>query len=394
MNDGCIKALIVACFFVLISIFPLLAQERIPVFISGEEGHKTYRIPAIIDLPGGDLLAFCEGRVHSASDFGDVNIVMKRSGDQGKTWGVLQTLVDYDTLQAGNPAPVVDKTDPAFPGGRIFLFYNTGNNHEHEVRRGNGVREVWYITSVDGGHSWSPPVNITVQVHRPLQPGVNAAYNFKEDWRHYANTPGHAMQFTSGKYKGRIYVAANHSFGNLAGDGSDYRAHAFYSDDHGKTFQLSEDIHIPGSNEALAAEISNNGLMMNIRNQKGDVKQRIIAKSKDGGARWDTVYFDKRLPDPVCQGSIVSYPVKKGKYIVAVSNAADTVQRNNLTLRISRNEGKTWYRSVLVESVTSKDRNSDPAAYSDLVVLSPGSIGVLYEYNEYSQIVFKVVREL
>ncbi|MBX3255354.1 MAG: exo-alpha-sialidase [Chitinophagaceae bacterium] len=392
MNDGCIKAVLVACLFIVIRIFPLSAQERIPVFISGEEGHKTYRIPAIIDLPGGDLLAFCEGRVNGASDFGDVNIVMKRSSDKGKTWSALQTLVDYDTLQAGNPAPVVDRTDPAIPGGRIFLFYNTGNNHEHEVRKGNGVREVWYISSVDGGQSWSPPVNITPQVHRPLQPGVNVAYNFKEDWRHYANTPGHAMQFASGKYKGRIYVAANHSFGNPAKDGSDYRAHAFYSDDHGKTFQLTDIVNIPGSNEALAAEISDNGLMMNIRNQKGDVKQRIIAKSKDGGVYWDTVYFDNRLPDPVCQGSIISYPVKKGKYVVAVSNAADTVQRNNLTLRISMNEGKTWYRSVLVESGASKDRNTDPTAYSDLVVLSPRSIGVLYEYNGYSRIVFKVVK--
>ncbi len=96
--------------------FNLFAQDRIPVFTSGEEGHKIYRIPAIIDLPGGDLLAFCEGRVNHAGDFGDVNIVMKRSADKGKTWSALQTLVDYDTLQAGNPAPVVDRTDPAFPG--------------------------------------------------------------------------------------------------------------------------------------------------------------------------------------------------------------------------------------------------------------------------------------
>lgn len=370
----------------------LSAQDRIPVFISGEEGHKVYRIPAIIDLPNGDLMAFCEGRVHNASDFGDINIVMKRSKDKGKTWGNLQTLVNYDTLQAGNPAPVVDRTDPAFPNGRIFLFYNTGNNHEGEIRKGKGVREVWYITSADGGTSWSAPVNITTQAHRPLQPGVNAAYNFKEDWRHYANTPGHAMQFGSGKYKGRIYVAANHSFGEPAKDGSDYRAHGFYSDDHGKTFHLTEDVDIPGSNEALAAELPEGGLMMNVRNQKGDVKLRIIAKSKDGGVHWDTVYFDKRLPDPICQGSILTMTDKKGKPIVLISNPADTVQRNNLTLRISRNEGKTWERSILVDSGPSKDPNFDPTAYSDLVALSANSVGVLYEYNEYSQIVFKALK--
>ncbi|MBL0200455.1 MAG: hypothetical protein IPP81_09960 [Chitinophagaceae bacterium] len=40
-------------------------------------------------------------------------------------------------------APVVDLTDPAYTTGRIFLFYNTGNKHESDVRNGNGLREVW-----------------------------------------------------------------------------------------------------------------------------------------------------------------------------------------------------------------------------------------------------------
>jgi hypothetical protein len=57
----------------------LAQQESIAVFVSGNEGHKSYRIPAIIDLPNGDLLAFAEGRVHGSGDYGDVNIVLKRS---------------------------------------------------------------------------------------------------------------------------------------------------------------------------------------------------------------------------------------------------------------------------------------------------------------------------
>lgn len=112
--------------------------KTVPVFISGTEGHKIYRIPAIVDLPDGNLLAFAEGRVNGSGDFGDVNIVLKRSTDKGKTWSALQTIVDADTLQAGNPAPVVDLTDPAWPKGRIMLFYTTGNNHEGEYVKGTG----------------------------------------------------------------------------------------------------------------------------------------------------------------------------------------------------------------------------------------------------------------
>jgi sialidase-1 len=369
---------------------PLSAQsKRVAVFVSGTEGHKSYRIPAIIKSSNGNLLAFCEGRVHGAGDFGDINIVMKRSSDGGKTWQALQTIVDADTLQAGNPAPVLDVDDPAYPQGRIFLFYNTGNNHEGEVRKGHGLREVWYKTSTDNGTTWSDPVNITLQVHRPRQPQVNAAYNFAEDWRSYANTPGHAMQFQNGKYKGRIFVAANHSAGDSQKQFMDYKAFGFYTDDHGKTFHIGADVNLPGGNESMATELSNDKLMMNSRNQKGDVRARIISISSDGGASWDTTYFDKNLVDPVNQGSILTIGKKKGKNIIAFCNADDAKRRDNLTLRISYDEGKTWSKNYRIDK--SADGKNDFTAYSDIVLISKKQIGVLYERDGYKQIVFTTI---
>lgn len=380
-------------FVIGISIFSFLSsysQEKVPVFISGIEGHKSYRIPAIITLPNNDLLAFCEGRVHGSGDFGDINIVMKRSSNQGKTWDKLKTIVDADSLQAGNPAPVVDLTDPEYPNGRIFLFYNTGNNHEGEVRKGKGLREVWYKTSTDGGITWSDAVNITTQVHRPKQPLTNSAYNFPEDWRSYANTPGHALQFATGKYKGRMYVAANHSSGEPKKKAEDYFAHGFYTDDHGKTFHLSETINLPGGNEATAAEISNNGLLFNARNQKGDVRARIVAKSNDGGQAWSSISFDKNLPDPVCEGSILNIGIKKSKHILAFCNAADTARRDNLTLRISFDEGNSWVKNIYLDK--SPDGKKDFTAYSDIVKVNKKKIGILYERDGYAQIVFTIIK--
>ncbi|MES2645844.1 MAG: sialidase family protein [Bacteroidota bacterium] len=366
------------------------AQDKVPVFVSGKDGHKSYRIPAIISLPNGSILAFAEGRVNGAGDFGDINIVMKKSSDKGKTWSVIQTVVDADSLQAGNPAPVVDLYDPLYPDGRIFLFYNTGNNHEGEVRKGKGLREVWYKTSVNNGVTWSEAVNITTQVHRPKQTSSNTAYNFKEDWRSYANTPGHAMQFSNGKFKGRIFVAANHSEGDPQKHAEDYKAHGFYTADHGKTFQLGETVNVAGGNESMATELSNDKLVMNIRNQKGDIRARIVSVSSDGGASWDTTYFDKVLVDPVNQGSILTVGKKKGKAIVAFCNAADEKYRNNLTLRISYDDARTWAKSFKVDG-NPNDPKGDPTAYSDLVKLAKKKIGVLYERNGYSEIVFSVV---
>jgi sialidase-1 len=362
------------------------------VFISGTEGYKIYRIPAIIRLPGGRLLAFAEGRLNGSNDFGNIDIVMKTSDDNGMTWSGLSVVADYDTLQAGNPAPVADLTDPAFPQGRIFLFYNTGNNHEGEVRKGKGLREVWYRTSTDEGQSWSDPVNITTQVHHPNMPGINPAYNSPEDWRSYANTPGHAVQFSEGIYKGRILVAANHSSGEPDVNWEDSASHDYYTDDHGLTFHLGADLPVPGSNEATAAEMSSGGLILNVRNQKGDIRERITAISRDGGETWDSIWFDKNLPDPVCEGSILSLGKKEGKTVLAFCNDADTVRRDNLTLRISYDEGRSWHMTIPVDRSTSDKKEGAYTAYSDIVSIPPTDIGILYERNNYSEIVFRLFK--
>lgn len=367
-----------------------IAQETL-VFEAEKEGHAIYRIPAIISLPNGDLLAFAEGRVHGSEDFGDVNLVMKKSHDGGYTWSPLMTLVDYDSLQAGNPAPVVDRFDPDYPEGVIILFYNTGNNHEYDIRLNNGVRENWMIKSYDQGKSWTEPVNITSQVHRPNNPNFNPHYSFQEDWRSYANTPGHAFQFEKGRFAGRIFVAANHSAGPPQEEFVDYQAHGFYTDDHGKSFKISESVPFPGSNESIAAELSNGKLIMSSRNQKGDIRQRILSYSSDGGATWEKSFFENQLPDPVNQGSILDLGEEDGKMIIAHSNAADEQDRNFLTIKISYDEGKTWDHIIPVD-FTSDPKKLPWTAYSDLVQLDENTIGILYERDNYRQIVFKSIR--
>ena len=351
------------------------AMAQVAVFTSGQDGYRSFRIPAILRAGNGDLLAFCEGRINGASDFGNIKIVMKRSTDNGVSWSALRIVASNDTLQAGNSAPVLDATDPAYPQGRLFLFYCTGDKSETQMRKGAGTREVWYKTSTDNGVTWGEPVNVTTQVKAP-------------GWRAYANTPGHAIQFNSGPYKGRIYIAANHSAGDPQPHFTDYIAHGYYTDDHGKTFHLSEDVPFPGSNECMAAPLSDGRLMLNIRNQAGHPRARIIAISNDGGMHWDTTYVDPRLPDPVCQGSILNLGVRHGHPIIAVCNPADTAERENLTLHLSFDEGRSWAKTIPVDPV----RQKEFTAYSDLVNLGPRRIGVLYERNDYKTISFVAVK--
>jgi sialidase-1 len=378
------KKLLFALCWVICSVF-IHAQE-VTVFKSGEDGYASYRIPAIVQHKSGELIAFSEGRVDHAGDFGNVDIVYKISKDGGRSWSRLHVAVDYDNLQAGNSAPVVDLLDPQYPEGRIFLFYNTGNNHEEAVRKGNGLRELWYITSTDGAGTWSTPVNITRQAHRPKQPHINPDYNFEEDWRTYANTPGHGFQFIAGPNKGRLYVAANHNGGDPQPGNKDWNAHAYYSDDHGKTFKISDNVLFAGSNESMAAQIGENSVYMTSRNQRLNPKQRIISISHDGGHTWVSSAPDPNLPDPVNQGAVLSW--KKGKgFVLAHLNAADEKDRNHLTLRLSKDGGKTWYYNKLIAKAPAGYKGAY-AAYSDMVLINKHKIGILYEKDNYKEIVF------
>ena len=369
------------------------AQEEVTVFESGTEGYKIFRIPSIVQTPNKTILAFAEGRIHGGADFGDIKIVMKKSVDNGKHWTSLQIVASYDHWQVGNAAPVVDLLDPNYPNGKIYLFYNTGNVSEMELREGKGLREVWYITSVDDGETWSAPVNISSQVHFTNGAMEGRIYNSDKNWRTYANTPGHATQCLEGKYKGRIYIAANHSEGPSKPQFKDYFSHGYYSDDHGKTFQVSSSLDIAGSNEATAAFISKDRLIINARNQAGSPRARIVAFSNNGGEQFEKAYYDSALVDPVCEGAILNIGKRKGKTILAFVNAADTQHRNNLGLKISFDEGKSWPIQKLIDGT--KDAalsKKDFTAYADLIKIGNRKIGVFYEKENYRKMVFKILK--
>src|SRR5437016_5025776 len=70
------------------------------IFVAGAEGYHTFRIPSVVVTKKGAVLAFCEGRKNSRSDTGDIDVVLKRSLDNGATWQRLQVVADFaaDTI--------------------------------------------------------------------------------------------------------------------------------------------------------------------------------------------------------------------------------------------------------------------------------------------------------
>lgn len=205
------------------------------VYARGQDGYHTYRIPALLATQAGTLLAFCEGRKNGPADFGDIDLVVKRSADNGAAWSE-QAIVHEEggdaEIAIGNPCPVQDRDT-----GIVWLPFCRDN------------RRVFVTWSEDDGRSWAAPREITRDA---VAPG----------WDWVATGPGVGIQLRGGPWKGRLAIPSDHR------DDAAYRngSHMIYSDDHGATWQRGEPL-FPGPNECQAVELADGALLLNIRMQ-------------------------------------------------------------------------------------------------------------------------------
>jgi sialidase-1 len=308
-----------------------------------------FRIPAIVTAPNGDLVAAIDERVPSCGDLKfskDINIVIRRSSDNGKTWSAIETVVDFPFGQsASDPSMIVDKTTQ-----EIFLFYNFMYLDQE--------KDVYYfhmLKSADNGKTWSKPKDITPQTTKPA---------WKNDFKFI--TSGRGIQTRSGKLL--------HTIVNLK-----HGLYLFGSEDHGETWFFI-DTPIQPADESKVVELADGTWMVNSRvNGAG---MRYVYTSTDEGKTWLTKK-EPALIDPSCNASIIRYTaIKNGaaKNRLLFSNAKMKEGRNNLTVRISYDEGKTW--------TAGKTIYPGSAAYSSLTILENGDIGLFFEKDDYTENMF------
>ncbi len=344
------------------------AQDLNHLYKAGENGYSCFRIPAMITTNKGTLLAFAEARRKDCGDAGDIDLVVKRSADGGKTWGAMETVWDDDANTCGNPAPVVDRRN-----GKIVLLatWNLGTDHEKDIIDGSSSdsRRVFVLSSVDDGSTWSAPREITKDVK-------------KGDWTWYATGPVNGIQLRKGKHKGRLVIPCDH----IEAGTKKYYSHVVYSDDGGDTWLLGGTTPQDLVNECTVAELPNGNLMLNMRNYS-PTRNRQVSISKDAGKSWSNIKGDTTLIEPVCQGSLLWYDFPGKKSFLAFSNPASAKSREAMTVRISYDRGKTWGLKKLLYA--------GPSAYSNLVVMPNGNLACLYEAGiekPYEGIVFEEIR--
>lgn len=344
-------------------------EEEVPssefnyIYNQGTDGFELYRIPAIVKSKSNTLLAFAEARkARSNGDSGDIDLVVKRSSDNGKTWSKQITIWNDGQNTCGNPVPIVDDR------GRIHLLmtWNFQTDKWGAITNGTGEdsRRPYYTYSDDDGITWAQPVEITSSVK-------------KEKWDWYATGPCHGIQIQKGIHKGRL-VAPNYFTTRESGKVTSY-SHIIYSDDYGKTWKPGEPTPVGGVGECSVAEIGEGTLMLNMRADEGFYRKSCT--SIDGGLTWSSPQISIDQIDCKCQGSILSIGGA-----VFLSNAASATERINMTIKKSTDNGKNWKGQYTVYEGNS--------GYSDMVELSDSQIAIIYEGGEkrYTDgLAFKVV---
>ncbi len=343
------------------ALLPACGQEELPSLSEGlDQVHDLfnasnnpdiacYRIPSVVTATNGDLVTAIDERVPSCDDLRgsrDINIVVRRSQDQGKSWTDIERVADFpDGLSASDPSMIVDMET-----GEIFLFYNY-----MDLDKEKDVYYLHVMKSQDHGKSWSKPQDITSQIS-------------KEKWHKDFKfiTSGRGIQTRTGTLLHCMVIV-------------DHGTHIFGSDDHGKTWYLIDTPIKPGD-ESKVVELADGRWMVNSRiNDKG---KRYVHISADQGKTWDSKPAPE-LIDPGCNGSIIRYTsVEEGhdKNRLLFANPKSKKHRVNLTVRISYDEGLSWTEGKTIYPGGS--------AYSSLTVLENGQIGLFFEKDFYTENTF------
>ena len=231
-------------------------SEKEDVFEGGmhnqpnKDGIKSYRIPALLKTDKGTLIAGADERRLHSSDWGDIGMVIRRSEDNGKTWGDRVTITNLrDNPKASDPSigsPVnidmVLTQDPEtkrifavydmFPEGKgIFGMssekeeaYKEIDGKTYQILYREGEREAYTIR--ENGTVYTPDGKATE--YRVVVDPVKPAYSDKGDL------------YKGDQLLGNIYFTTNKTSPfRIAKDSYLWMS---YSDDDGKTWSAPQDI--------------------------------------------------------------------------------------------------------------------------------------------------------
>lgn len=326
------------------------------LYSPGDYGSKNYRIPAICTLPDGILLAVNDRRKNNEGDLPqDIDVVCRRSTDNGRTWSEMAYIAQGTGYKHGygDPALVV------CPNGDVLCAYCGRNGFWQSTP--SDPQCIYISRSSDGGLTWQPPINITSTVWG------REAYN--PACRNYKGAfiaSGNGLCLRRGPHAGRIlFVAALCRASENVPDNF-----VVYSDDNGLTWKVSDCAFLAGD-EAKVMELVDGRILMSVR-QSGP---RGFNHSSDGGETWGVQGVWPEMTTNACNGEMLrlSATDEGGDRNILIHSIPNSMNRENVSVFVSYDEGDTWQDPVLL--------CSGPSVYSSLTLQRDGTIGAYVEKN-------------
>lgn len=358
--NRCSRIVVIACALLVGSFAMGDDIVKTDLFKVGDHGYNLYHIPGIAVTAKGTVLAWCEARRNKGRDWDNIDILLRRSTDDGQTWSRAKKIVYVKGPKEKNPFALrLRHTDPESVtyNNPVLIADRDGTVHMLFCLE---YMRCFYQRSDDDGISWNKLVEIT----RTFE-----AFRKDYDWRVLATGPNHGIQLTNG----RLLVPVWLSTGTGGNAHRPSVAATIFSDDAGKTWRAGE-IAVPctsqfiNPSETVAVELTDGRVMLNVRNES-KARRRIVVSSPDGAGQWSEPRFQEDLIEPICMGGLTRYH-HDGKSLLLFSNPDTPRRRRNVTVRVSEDEGKTWPISRSVEPGWS--------AYSDINVTPSGTILCFY----------------
>ncbi len=322
--------------------------EQTDLFV--HQGKDWYRIPSIAVVGEKTVLAFASRRKGSLGDFGhESDVVLRRSIDGGRTFAAMQTLASRKDTDIHHGPVVVERTS-----GRVFKFcrfWPAGDNPQkivsttpyEEMKRLGWMDRV--LHSDDAGATWSDPAPLRLDYPK----GATSC------------ATGNGVQGVQLR-GGRMLIQ-----GGYVAEGKRHVC-IFLSDDGGRIWRRGASAAVDNIiREFVMAELADGSLYVNVRSNRG---HRWVASSRDGGESFGPFEMDRQLPDPVCHAGLARLPGGGAATSLAFANPAGG-GRKGLTVRLSRDGGKTWPLSRLL--------HAGPSAYCDVAAGPDSAIYCLYE---------------
>ena len=361
------------------------ATDEVTLFYDDDE--FSYRIPAIATTSTGRLIAVSDyryslddiGRYNFGTDNPGIDLVIRMSDDNGKTWSATKTIAKCSGVRGTNDCAYGDAAI-AVVGEKVLVMGAAG-----DVMFGNGTatahNRTVRILSEDNGETWTAPQDISETFFINDDATINSAYS---------------LFFGSGKlavdenYNGtgnaRIYGAVL-----VRKNGIGNGIYVVYTDDFGLTWSIlgGSQTHITANDEPKVEILPSGQILLSVR--RGGGRQFNVFTYTDkatNAGSWNTnVNGCNNGGSNTCNGEI---------YLVDAKKADGTMTKLLLQSQpkggsglYDRRDVTIWYKEISNAAYTSSEIagnwiegmqvSSQLSAYSTMVMQNDGKMAFFFE---------------